>query len=507
MGAGVHTAVIPATPDGDTVSIAVDAGGRLTLPAVRRPGRRTSLPLEVWRSVSSAGSSAAPALVVVLGFAACASRRPSPTSTTVWATDIVGALERFIAIPNVSPAYDADWAGHGPHGRRRRPGDRVVPAPPHRRPHRRGPRAARPHAGRRLRDPRQRRRRPRRHRHPLRPPRQAAGDDRLARGPRPVDAGHPRTTASTAGAAPTTATPPSPPSPPSRRCRPPAARHPRCVVLIEASEESGSPDLAAHVDALAAPPRLAQPRAVPRLGLPRLRPSLGHHLAAGPGRRHPHRRDPRRGRPLGHRPAASCPTPSASPAGSWPAIEDAGTGDILRRGVPRRPSRRSPRRGRGHGRPARRRPAVGRVPLRRRRRARRGRRPGRPAPAPHVGAAAGGGRRRRPAADQPGRQRAAALDGAAPVDAAPADLRLRTTRRRRWPTALTADPPYGAGVHFDRIDSADGWNAPSFAPWLRDALDEASQLTFGAPAARSARAARSRSWACSAPASPRRSSW
>jgi acetylornithine deacetylase/succinyl-diaminopimelate desuccinylase-like protein len=50
-------------------------------------------------------------------------------------------------------------------------------------------------------------------------------------------------------------------------------------------------------------------------------------------------------------------------------------------------------------------------------------------------------------------------------------------------TTLTADPPYGAAVHFDRIDRADGWNAPSFAPWLRDALDEASLLTFGAPAA------------------------
>src|SRR3954452_3815350 len=35
--------------------------------------------------------------------------------------------------------------------------------------------------------------------------------------------------------------------------------HPRCIVLIEASEESGSPDLAAHVDAL-----------LPRLGAPRL---------------------------------------------------------------------------------------------------------------------------------------------------------------------------------------------------------------------------------------------
>ena len=43
-------------------------------------------------------------------------------------------------------------------------------------------------------------------------------------------------------------------SPPSRRSRPPSEAgfpHARCVVLIEASEESGSRDLPAHVEALA----------------------------------------------------------------------------------------------------------------------------------------------------------------------------------------------------------------------------------------------------------------
>jgi acetylornithine deacetylase/succinyl-diaminopimelate desuccinylase-like protein len=49
--------------------------------------------------------------------------------------------------------------------------------------------------------------------------------------------------------------------------------------------------------------------------------------------------------------------------------------------------------------------------------------------------------------------------------------------------ALTADAPYGANVHFERSEHADGWNAPSFAPWLRAALDDASQRCFGAPAA------------------------
>jgi acetylornithine deacetylase/succinyl-diaminopimelate desuccinylase-like protein len=47
---------------------------------------------------------------------------------------------------------------------------------------------------------------------------------------------------------------------------------------------------------------------------------------------------------------------------------------------------------------------------------------------------------------------------------------------------LTADPPYGARVRLDRTESATGWNSPSFAPWLRDALDEASQRCFGAAA-------------------------
>ena len=30
-----------------------------------------------------------------------------------WRTDILPALERYIAIPNQSPAFDADWAAHG----------------------------------------------------------------------------------------------------------------------------------------------------------------------------------------------------------------------------------------------------------------------------------------------------------------------------------------------------------------------------------------------------------
>jgi acetylornithine deacetylase/succinyl-diaminopimelate desuccinylase-like protein len=48
--------------------------------------------------------------------------------------------------------------------------------------------------------------------------------------------------------------------------------------------------------------------------------------------------------------------------------------------------------------------------------------------------------------------------------------------------ALTTDPPYGAHVSFDDGHSGPGWNAPPLAPWLHAALDEASTATFGKPA-------------------------
>jgi acetylornithine deacetylase/succinyl-diaminopimelate desuccinylase-like protein len=47
---------------------------------------------------------------------------------------------------------------------------------------------------------------------------------------------------------------------------------------------------------------------------------------------------------------------------------------------------------------------------------------------------------------------------------------------------LTADPPYGARVTLTDTHAADGWNAPPFDPWLAAALDEASIASFGEPA-------------------------
>ena len=48
--------------------------------------------------------------------------------------------------------------------------------------------------------------------------------------------------------------------------------------------------------------------------------------------------------------------------------------------------------------------------------------------------------------------------------------------------ALEADPPYGARVAFGDVEHGPGWNAPATAPWLADALDTASTAAFGQPA-------------------------
>jgi len=47
---------------------------------------------------------------------------------------------------------------------------------------------------------------------------------------------------------------------------------------------------------------------------------------------------------------------------------------------------------------------------------------------------------------------------------------------------LEADPPYGAKVTFSDVGASAGWDAPELAPWLEQCLDEASQRHFGKPA-------------------------
>jgi acetylornithine deacetylase/succinyl-diaminopimelate desuccinylase-like protein len=44
---------------------------------------------------------------------------------------------------------------------------------------------------------------------------------------------------------------------------------------------------------------------------------------------------------------------------------------------------------------------------------------------------------------------------------------------------LTADPPSGARVTCEAPEAASGWNAPAVAPWLAEAMGEASRAAFG----------------------------
>ena len=47
---------------------------------------------------------------------------------------------------------------------------------------------------------------------------------------------------------------------------------------------------------------------------------------------------------------------------------------------------------------------------------------------------------------------------------------------------LEADPPYGAAVSFEIEGPGSGWDAPALAPWLEEALEEASRRYFDHPA-------------------------
>jgi acetylornithine deacetylase/succinyl-diaminopimelate desuccinylase-like protein len=45
--------------------------------------------------------------------------------------------------------------------------------------------------------------------------------------------------------------------------------------------------------------------------------------------------------------------------------------------------------------------------------------------------------------------------------------------------ALEREPPYGAQVSFEEPSANGGWNAPAFAPWLEDSIARASRAVFG----------------------------
>ena len=55
--------------------------------------------------------------------------------------------------------------------------------------------------------------------------------------------------------------------------------------------------------------------------------------------------------------------------------------------------------------------------------------------------------------------------------------------RRAVKTALENDPPYAAEVVFDAPRGENGWNAPTLAPWLESSLNKASNAAWGRPVA------------------------
>ena len=71
-----------------------------------------------------------------------------------------------------------------------------------------------------------------------------------------------------------------------------------------------------------------------------------------------------------------------------------------------------------------------------------------------------------------------------PVTAAKVSLRLPPTADAKAATALLQqlfekDPPYGAKVTFASEQCASGWNAPALEPWLEESLKRASLEFFG----------------------------
>lgn len=54
---------------------------------------------------------------------------------------------------------------------------------------------------------------------------------------------------------------------------------------------------------------------------------------------------------------------------------------------------------------------------------------------------------------------------------------------KRVKEILERDPPYGARVTYEGEKEGSGWNAPAIAPWLESALEDASHTSFGKPMA------------------------
>jgi acetylornithine deacetylase/succinyl-diaminopimelate desuccinylase-like protein len=75
-----------------------------------------------------------------------------------------------------------------------------------------------------------------------------------------------------------------------------------------------------------------------------------------------------------------------------------------------------------------------------------------------------------------------------PMTAAKLSLRLPPTLDGATATeilerTMLKDPPHGARVRLENISVGTGWNAPALEPWLAQAMDAASSAFFGRPAA------------------------
>jgi acetylornithine deacetylase/succinyl-diaminopimelate desuccinylase-like protein len=251
----------------------------------------------------------------------------------------------------------------------------------------------------------------------------------------------------------------------------------RCIVLIEASEESGSPDLPAYVDALAA--RIGRPSLVVCLDsgcidydrmwvTTSLRGLVGGVLSVDIVTEGLHSGDV----------SGMIPSSFRISRSLLSRIEDELTGHILlpelTAEIPADREREAAATAASIGRIADRYPFVGGA-----------------GPTTDDAVEQLLTRTWRPALSVVG------VDGLPPVRRAGNVLRPGTTLKlsMRLPptcdpvgaveamaTALVTDPPYGARVAFTGTEQGPGWNSPTFAPWLVDALDSASTASFGAPA-------------------------
>ena len=249
------------------------------------------------------------------------------------------------------------------------------------------------------------------------------------------------------------------------------------------------------------PARDARARHLPRRRLPRRRAAVAGDVAARPRQRRAHRRGARRPAPTPDQASGVVPSSFRIIRELLDRVEDSATGEVLLPELhveipPDRIAAAADTAAAIAFKPADEFPFAGATQpmIERRRRA---------SSSPrrwHADAQLH--RRRRVPAARPGRQRAAAVDP--PHAQLPPAADVRRARRRRRRSSARSPPtrrqaPWSRGAW---TRTGPGWAAPPLAPWLASrARRRVDDGVRPAGHARSARAARSRSWGCSAPAS------